>query len=212
MKVRAPEAALPGFRTVTLAEPAAAIAEAGTWAVSWVALTKAVASGEPFHCTVAPETKLLPLTVRVKAGLPAVAPTGDRDARVGAAVETVNVRALEEALPGFRTMTLAEPAAVILAAGIWAVSWVALTKVVAIDEPFHCTVEPETKPLPLTVRLNAELPAKTPAGESELSVGAAAATMLKVIGAALLAAVGTETETEALPGVAIQEAATWAVS
>ena len=34
LKVRALEAALPGLRTVTLAEPTAAISEAGTWAVS----------------------------------------------------------------------------------------------------------------------------------------------------------------------------------
>ena len=37
--------------TVTLAVPAAAMRAAGTAAVNWDALTKVVASGAPFHCT-----------------------------------------------------------------------------------------------------------------------------------------------------------------
>jgi len=38
--------------TVTLAVPAVAMRAAGTPAVNWEALTKVVASGTPFHCTV----------------------------------------------------------------------------------------------------------------------------------------------------------------
>ena len=49
--------------------PAPVIALAGTDAVSCVALTNFVVSGELFHTTVAPEVKPVPLTVRVKAAL-----------------------------------------------------------------------------------------------------------------------------------------------
>jgi hypothetical protein len=56
-------------------------------------------------------------------------------------------------------------------AGIAAVSRVGFTKVVARAAPFHCTVEPETKLLPLTVKVNAEPPADALLGESELIVG-----------------------------------------
>jgi hypothetical protein len=74
-----------------------------------------------------------------------------------------------------------------------------------------CTAAPETKPLPCTVRVKAGLPAATAAGESEVRVGAPAARTVKVA-AALFAPVPLETKTETPPGVAIREAATWAVS
>lgn len=35
----------------------------------------------------------------------------------------------------------------------------ALTKVVGRDKPFHCTVDPEAKPVPFTVRVKADPPA-----------------------------------------------------
>ena len=76
LNVSAFEAALPGFTTVTLALPAFAIRPPGTAAVNCVALTKVVESGEPFHCTVAPEAKLEPLTASVNVGPPIVAPFG----------------------------------------------------------------------------------------------------------------------------------------
>ena len=47
---------------------------------------------------------------------------GEREPSVGVAPEMVNVRALEAALPGLRTVTMAEPEAVISTAGICAVS------------------------------------------------------------------------------------------
>ena len=82
----------------------------------------------------------------------------------------------------------------------------------ASGEPFHCTVAPETKPLPLTVRVKPALPATMLAGDSEVRAGDAGVMMVKVDGAALFPPVGLKTETEALPGIAIKEAATWAVS
>src|SRR5260370_15779975 len=86
--------------------------------------------------------------------------------------EMTNVRAFEVPPPeGFVTVTVAEPAAATSAAPIAAVSCAALTKVVALAVPFHCTAEPATKFVPLTVSVNAPLPAATLDGDIELSVG-----------------------------------------
>ena len=72
VKVSALEVPPPGFTTLTCAVPAAAMSLAGIAAVSCVALTNVVVRAAPFHCTTEPETKLLPLTVSVNAGPPAV--------------------------------------------------------------------------------------------------------------------------------------------
>lgn len=181
MKVRALEVALPGLSTVMLADPAAAILEAGTWAVSWVALTKPVTSGEPFHCMMAPETKPLPLTVSEKAGLPATTLAVESEVRVGAAAaRIVKARALEAALPVLRTVMLADPAAAILEAATWAVSWVVLMKVVGRSALFQVTMELATKLLPVTVRVNAGPLAVVVAGEMLEMVGVAWAVTVKV--------------------------------
>src|SRR4029077_9096927 len=71
VKVWAPEARPSGLRTVTAAVPAVATSAAPIAAVSCVVLTKVVGRAAPFQLTVAPETKLLPVTVSVNAGLPA---------------------------------------------------------------------------------------------------------------------------------------------
>src|SRR5689334_15759065 len=84
VNVSAFEAVLPGFTTITLAVPTLAIRLAGTVAVSCVALTKLVVSGEPFHCAAAPETKPEPLTVSVKVEPPTVAPLGASEVKVAA--------------------------------------------------------------------------------------------------------------------------------
>src|SRR5207247_3518824 len=74
----------------------------------------------------------------------------------------VNVRPFEVPPPdGFITVTVAEPAVATSLAPMAALSCVAPTKVVARAAPFHCTVEPATKFVPLTVRVNAPLPAAT---------------------------------------------------
>ena len=52
-----------------------------------------------------------------------------------------------------------------------AVSCPALTNVVGRLDPLNCTVDPATNPLPFTVSGNAELPARTLAGDKLLMVG-----------------------------------------
>jgi hypothetical protein len=50
-----------------------------------------VTNGELFHCTVAPERKPDPLTVRVSAGPPAVAEGGERLVTMGGGGTTLRV-------------------------------------------------------------------------------------------------------------------------
>ena len=57
------------------------------------------------------------------------------------------------------TVTLAVPAVAMSLAGMDAVKLVALFRLVVRFDPFHRTVEPETKFEPLTVRANSGLPA-----------------------------------------------------
>lgn len=72
-----------GFCTVTAGVPAVAISDVRMEAVSWVALTKVVVFANPPKLTTAAETKLVPLTVRVNAGPPAVALGGESVVIVG---------------------------------------------------------------------------------------------------------------------------------
>src|SRR5262245_64273918 len=120
VKVSALEVPPPGFTTLTCAVPAALMSVAGIAAVSWVALTNVVLRAAPFHCTTEPETKLLPLTVSVNAGPPAVALLGARVVRPGAGVPAliVKVSALDVAPLGFTTLTWAVPAALVTVQGL----------------------------------------------------------------------------------------------
>jgi hypothetical protein len=70
----------------------------------------------------------------------------------------VNVNVFDVAPPGFCTVTLAVPCEATRLTDTEAVNWVALMKVVDKEDPFHCTVAPDTKPEPFTVRVNAAPP------------------------------------------------------
>ena len=115
-----------GLNTRTLAGPAAAMSVAGITAVNCVLVTKVVGLSESFHRTTDPLTKFVPVTVRTKAGEPAVAVEGLRLVIVGAALGgvIVNVTALEVPPPGagLNTVTLAVPAVAMSVAGIEAIS------------------------------------------------------------------------------------------
>jgi hypothetical protein len=162
-----------GFTTVTDAFLAVATWLAGTKAVNFVPFTYVVVSPVPFQFTVDPETKFVPVTVRVNAAPPAVALEGESEARIGAGLLTVNVRAPEVPPPGvgFITVTDAFLAVAMWPAGTEAVTFVPLSYVVVSPVPFHRTVEVGTKSVPVTVRVNAAPPAVALEGESALSVG-----------------------------------------
>jgi hypothetical protein len=80
-----------GLKTVTLAVPAVAMSAARIEAVSRVEETYVVVRSAPFHLTTEPETKFVPLTVRVKADPPAVADEGLRLVVVGTGLLVVKV-------------------------------------------------------------------------------------------------------------------------
>jgi hypothetical protein len=83
-----------GVTTVTEAVPAVAMRAAGTVAVSCVAETNVVASTVAFHFTVEPETKLVPFTVSVNCGPPAVVQVGLSELIVGTALIVITRVAL----------------------------------------------------------------------------------------------------------------------
>ena len=96
MNVSPPVAPPSGSATVTCAVPDRAMRSAGTVAVSEVAETKVVASAVPFHFTVAPLTKFVPVAVRVNDGRLGAMLLGESWARVIAVARvTVNVAGRE---------------------------------------------------------------------------------------------------------------------
>ena len=154
--------------------PAVAISDAAIEDVNCAALTSVVGLATPLNVTTEPDTKPEPLTVSVKAAPPAVALDGVSDVIATFGLLIVNWRLADVPPPGAAlvTATLAAPAAAISDAVIAAVSWAALTKVVALAAPLNFTTEPETKPAPFTVSVNAAPPAVALAGESDVAEGA----------------------------------------
>jgi len=171
-----------------------------------------VITDPPFHSTPEPLTKPAPVAVRVKPGEPAVTELGLMVVRVTAeSGKTVKVSALEAGAPVSKTVMATVPATASWVVVTCAVSWVELMKVVASDEPFHSTVAPERKFEPEIVRVKAALPAVAEVGEREASAGGDAGTMVKTT-ASLGLAPGLMIVILAVPGVAMNEAGTWAVT
>jgi hypothetical protein len=164
-----PEEPPPGaaLTTVITRLPAEATSPAGIAAVSWVELTKVVVREEPLTWTTDPATKPEPLTVSVKAPLPAVTLAGDTLVSDGAGLFTVNVKVALVPPPGVGVKTVIDnvPAEAMSDAGIVAASCVLLTKVVVRFAPLTRTTEAETKLLPVTVNVNAGLPAVALVGD-----------------------------------------------
>ena len=85
----------------------------------------------------------------------------------------VNATALEAIPAELDTVILALPAATIRLAGTAALNCVALKNVVVSAAPFHCTVELERKPVPVTVNVKPALPAAAELGISDVMAGRA---------------------------------------
>ena len=121
-----PEVPPPGAALTTVMErlPAEAMSLAGIAAVSWVALTNVVLLEAPFTSTTDPPTKPDPLTVNVKAPLPAVTLVGDTLVTDGAGLFTVKVKVPLVPPPGDGVETSMEsvPALPVFAAGIVALN------------------------------------------------------------------------------------------
>jgi hypothetical protein len=121
-----------GLKTVTLAVPADAISEARMEAVSRVEERYVVVLACPFHWTVELDSKLLPVTVRVKAEPPAVVEEGEIPDNDGAGLDGVlMVKVIDPEVPppgvGLKTVTLAVPGDAMSEARMDAVSWVGET-------------------------------------------------------------------------------------
>jgi hypothetical protein len=204
---------VPGLTTVIEAVPAVAIRDAVTVAVSCVEELNAVVSEVPFHFTVEPETKFVPVTLKLNCAPPAVAQVGLSELMVGTAL-IVNVCALDVPPPGlgFTTVIDAVPAVATRDADTVAVSCVEETKLVARGVAFHFTVEPETKLVPFTVKVKSALPPVVQVGLIEVVVG----TGLLIVNVCGLdvppPGLGFTTVTDAVPAVATFAAGTMAVS
>ena len=92
----------------------------------------------------------------------------------------MNDSAFDAPPPGLITLTCSTPIEAMSLAGTAAVNCVALTNVVVSAAPFHCTTEPETKPEPFTVMVNAPAPATAVDGDSEVSPGVLAGGLVSV--------------------------------
>src|SRR6202047_5294195 len=145
----------------------------GTAAVNCVPLTNVVVSATPFHSIAEPLTKLLPVTVSVNAGPPAVAEVCESDVRMETGLLIVKVTVLDVPPPGvgLNTVTEAVPGLVMSPAGTVAVSCVALINVVVNATPFHRTIAPLTKLVPVTISVNAGPPAVAEVCESDGRMG-----------------------------------------
>lgn len=111
------------------------------------------------HCTVAQGKKLLPVTLRGNAAVPAVAPTGEMEVITAAGSDEAEIvkDASVELTPELDTVIEAVPADAISEAGMMAVNCVELTNVVLRADPFQLMTDaftPFTKFVPITVRVN----------------------------------------------------------
>jgi hypothetical protein len=132
----------------------------GTVALSCVALTYMVVSGVVTllaftHRTTEQGRMFVPVTLRVRAGLPAAADVCDSETIVGAASGVAGVEMVKGREPDvpieFVTVTAAVPENAAWAAEMEAVSCVALTKVVGCAAPFQFTDASLVKFVPFTV-------------------------------------------------------------
>ena len=98
----------------------------------------------------------MPVTLTANAAVPTVAAVGEMDVSVGIGSEEAETVKEEgaEATPKLETVIDAAPLRATSEAGMFAVSCVELTNVVARGELFQSTTEPFTKFAPFTVSVN----------------------------------------------------------
>jgi hypothetical protein len=158
----------PGFVTVTIKVPAAANWDAEIVALACVAPDITVGRVAPFQVATEFETKLVPVKVIVRPDEPAVAEVGEMLVRVGPA--TLKTTPLVELPPGLVTVMNELPTDCMRLLLTDALNWVALTNVVGNAVPFHCTVDPFTNAVPLTVNCRVAEPAGVEVGEMLVNV------------------------------------------
>src|SRR5499427_1100052 len=157
-----------GLVTTTAGVPWLATSVACNATLTCVAESTVTVRAWPPTVAVAPAAKPVPVTVSVKAALPAVTLAGLRLLMLGVGFRsaTVSGRAADVPPPGagVNTVMLGVPAAAISLAGMAAVSCVDETNVVVRPAPLTCTIEPFVKLEPVAVRVKAAPPADAAAG------------------------------------------------
>ena len=161
------------MNTVTCTAPAAVMSLAGIAACNCVLLPNVVIRSLPFQRTLELAIKPEPVTVSVNAPLPMAMFVGEMLLRTGNGLLTVKFDAFDvpPSGAGFVMVMAFVPAAAMLAAGIAAVSDVALMNVVGCATPSKFRTAPDTKFDPVTVSVNAALPATALAGANALTTG-----------------------------------------
>jgi len=126
----------------------------------------------PFTLITVEGTNPVPVTTTSADAVPAGSLAGEIDVIVGAGLSTSRWTVVPE-LPvvPFTTVTASSAPLLIWLAGTVAVSWVALTYVVASAVPPTCTTLLETNPVPLIVRVSAFEPAVTLVGLIDMMAG-----------------------------------------
>jgi hypothetical protein len=202
-----------GLNAVTEAVPASAMSPTGTVAVTCVMLTTVVASAAPFQSITVPVSKLVPVTVSVNAGLPAIAEVCDNNVTVGTGLLIVKVIAADVPPPGsgLKTVMGTVPEFAMSAAGTVAVNEVALLNVVASAAPFQSATELATKLVPVRVSANVAVPPIAEVCESDASVGTGLLIVKVIAPDVPPPGAGSETVTEAVPASAMSPAGTAAV-
>jgi hypothetical protein len=136
-------------------------------ALSVPLLINEVLSAWPFQSTVELLTKFVPLTAKVRSGLPAAALDGDREYAIGVGLDSgpveliTNARVPVDVPPpgaGLKTATCAIAGEAKSLARMAALSMLLLKKMVLRAWLFHKTVELLMKFEPLTAKVKLELP------------------------------------------------------
>ena len=163
---------------------------------------------ELFQRTTEVGTKPDPVTVRVKAGPRAATEEGFNETIAGTGLFIVKLREADVPPPGagVNTVTAAVPLPAMSAPLIVAVKRVADSKVVGRSSPFQRTVDPDTKPAPLTVRVKLGPPAAVDVGLSELIDVTGLPIVKTRVPEVPPPAVGVWTETSAAPAVVMSDA------
>ena len=155
---------------------------------------------------------MLPVTVSVNPGLPALAVDGEILINEGDGLLTVNESVPVDEPSGLTTPMESVPAEAMSLAGIEAVSCVLLTNVVVRFEPFTWTTDPFTKFEPLAVSVKAGPPAVAVLGEMLASDGGELVTVKVSAVDVPPPGAGLKTAMDSVPAAAMSDAGIAAVN
>jgi hypothetical protein len=166
-----------GFVTWTANVPAVAKSDALRVIVNSVELTKVTVCAAPLYVAVAPDTKFVPSMVSVSEAAPSAADEGERPVIVGTGLPTVKSTLADFTELELVTTTGNDPSVARSAALSVICNSVELTNVVVCTTPLKLTVEPETKFVPVMVKVCEAEPTGTQAEVRVVMTGVIAPTV-----------------------------------